>query len=224
MKSKDRELFGVIVSQETKDGFLSLTELVAAYEKARAIHGWSEINISSVMQSSKNSDRIYYILKDNGLVNIEISSFTEQCKNEGVTKVLKNLGVWKTTGRGENRMTMCHPYIWVSIALELNPMIYSKVITFITDSLIVERIDACNGYRPMMEAIGTVVECPDYKKYAVAINKKVFGKHEFGMRNAATTEELRKVSDIEKFLTRLIEQGIIDDDKSIMRVINTYKI
>ena len=224
LKSKDRELFGIVISQETKEGFLSLTELTKAYEAARKEYGWSEMDISSLMKSKKTVERIFYILSDNGLLKTEFLGFSEQCETEGITKVLKSLNVWKTTGKGENRMVMCHPYIWVSVAVELNPRIYSKVITFVTDKLIVERIEACNGYRPMIESICTIVESPVYPKYSIAINNKVFGYHETGMRNTASAFELSKISEIEHYVVRVIRQGFVTDDSGVMKAINTYII
>ena len=81
MKSKDRELFGIVIKQETKNNFLSVTELQKAYEIARWQYGWSEINISSLMQSQKFKERIYYVLKDRDVIKTELSAFIEMCKD-----------------------------------------------------------------------------------------------------------------------------------------------
>lgn len=42
MVSKDRELFGVIIKQDTKTSFMSLTDLQEAYTKKRVEMGWNE--------------------------------------------------------------------------------------------------------------------------------------------------------------------------------------
>lgn len=220
LNSNDRELFGIVIKQETKNGFLSVTELQKAYEVAKWQYGWSEINIASLMQSNKMIERIYYLLVNKDIIKVEISTFMEQCKNEGFTKVLKSLNLWKTTGKGENRMVMCDPYIWVAIALELNPMIYAKVITFITDSLIFDRIEAGDKYRPMNDAIKSIIKDPCYAKYAIAINEKVFGKHFAGMRNNASSKELARVTDYEKFICQGIGCGMIKTDEQIINAIN----
>ena len=62
-------------------------------------------------------------------------------KKEGIAKVLKGLGVYKTTGARENKVTFTNPYIWILLAMELNPMIYAIVVTWLTDSLIFDRIE-----------------------------------------------------------------------------------
>lgn len=224
MQSKDRELFGITIKQETKTGFLSVTELQKAYEKAKWEFGWSEINIASLMQSKKMIERLFYILKEKDFIKVELSSFIEKCENEGITKVLKSLGIWKTTGKGANRVVMCDPYIWVSIALELNPIIYAKVIGFITDSLIFDRIEAGTEYRPMNDAIKSIIPNPEYFKYAIAINERVFGKHFAGMRNLASANDLKKITKIEQFITQGIDLGMIKNEAQILYTIKTLNV
>ena len=219
LHSKDRELFGVIIRQETKTGFLSLTELQKSYEIARWQYGWSEQNIHSLMQSNKMIERIYYTLKDKGFIKVEISSFIETVKVEGITKTLKGLQVWKTTGKGSTKTVMVDPYIWVAIALELNPMIYSKVLMFITDSLLFDRIEAGDEFKPMNAAIKKIIPNPNYSKYSIAINESVFGKHLTGMRNLATSSELRKISKIEQFISQGINIGMIKNEDQILYAI-----
>ena len=171
------------------------------------------------MQSKKMIERLFYILKEKDFIKVEISSFIEMCEKEGITKVLKGLGVWKTTGKGNTRVVMCDPYIWISIALELNPIIYAKVIGFITDSLIFDRIEAGSEFKPMNNAIKSIIPNPEYPKYAIAINKKVFGTHLSGMRNLATAQELKKITKIEQFITNAIEMGMIKTDEQILKTI-----
>ena len=78
MKSeKDRELFGVVIKQETKNGFMSLTDLQEAYTHARVLNGWSDKRIDHIIKQVENSERIYYLLKEQGFVNVSIDTFTE---------------------------------------------------------------------------------------------------------------------------------------------------
>jgi hypothetical protein len=224
MKSKDRELFGIVIRQETKNNFLSVTELQKAYEIARWQYGWSEADISSLMQSQKFKERIYYVLKDRDVIKTELSAFIEMCKEHGITKVLKGLNLWKTTGARQNKTVMCDPYVWIAIALELNPMVYAKVITFITDSLMFDRIEAGDEFKPMNAAIKKVIPKPDYRKYSIAINERVFGKHMTGMRNLASSEELKKIIKIEQFVSQGIEIGMIKNDDQIMYSITKIQL
>lgn len=224
MKSKDRDLFGVAIKQETKTGFLSVTELQKAYEVARWQHGWSEKRISDMLSWTETKERIYYVLFERGVIKTSLNVFMKMAEENGVTKVLKKLGVYKTTGRGSNRTVMCDPYIWVLLALELNPMIYAKVITFITDSLIFDRIEAGDEFKPMNQAIKAIVPSPDYKKYAIAINEKVFGSHLAGMRNLASASELRQITKIEQFITQGITIGMIKNENQVLYAIKNISL
>jgi hypothetical protein len=222
LSSTDRELFGITIRQNTKDGFLSVSDLQNAYEKARWQYGWSERSVSWIMQTQDFKERVFYLLDNQGFIKVNINTFIEMVDREGITKVLKGLGVYKTTGARETKMTMANPYIWVLLAMELNPMIYAKVVMFLTDSLIFDRIDAGNEYKPMNSRIKGIIVEPDYAKYARLINTKVFGLHQSGMRNIASSKELRKIADIEKYVIKCIEQKFITNEEQLINAIETY--
>jgi hypothetical protein len=222
LKSSDRDLFGVVIKQETQTSFLSVTDLQKAYEKARWAYGWSDRRVSDVMGSIDTKERVYYILKERDLVKAEISVFMEMVEKEGITKVLKGLGLYKTTGRGENKTVMADPYVWMLLAMELNPMLYAKVVVWMTDTLMFDRVDAGNEFLPMNAAIKSVCHAPDYPRFARAINIKVFGEHKTAMRNLASAKELRKIADIEKFITNAIKQGWLKTEDSIAEAIQNY--
>ena len=225
LKSVDRNLFGVTIKQNTIDGqMLSVSDLQKAYNKARFMHGWPERQISDVVRSKSFKERIYYTLLELDLINLQFLPFMEMIEKEGVTNVMKGLGIWKTKGRGETRSTYCNPYIWVLLAMEMNPMIYAKVVIWLTDSLITNRIVAGSNFLPMTQAIRRVVPNPKYWEYSRAINKKVFGRHERNIRNKASQKNLQKITDIEKFITQSIEIGVIQNERNLMAVIDKYKI
>jgi hypothetical protein len=223
LSSSDRELFGVTIRQNTKEQFLSVTDLQKAYEKARWQYCWSQQNISMMLNYEKTQERIYYLLLENNSIKVSLLSFMEMVKKEGMTKVLKGLGIYKTTGRGSEKQVMCDPYIWTLLAMELNPMIYAKVVVWLTDSLIFQRIEAGTEYMPMNSAIKSIVAEPNYPKYARAINEKVFGQHQTGMRNLASAKELRKISDIEKFIIQSIEIGFLRSESDVINAITVFK-
>lgn len=222
LSSSDRELFGVTIRQNTKEQFFSVTDLQKAYEKARWQHCWSQQNISMMLNYEKTQERIYYLLLEKKIIKVSLLIFMEMVKNEGMTKVLKGLGVYKTTGRGSDKQVMCDPYIWTLIAMELNPMIYAKVVVWLTDSLIFDRLEAGTEYKPMNSAIKEIIQNPDYPKFAKAINSKVFGQHQTGMRNLASAKELRQIADIEKFVTQSIKMGFLRSEANILKAIETY--
>ena len=143
-------------------------------------------------------------------------------EKEGIVKVLKGLELWKTTGKGETKSVYCDPYIWILLAMELNPLLYAKVIIWVTDTLIFDRLEAGSDYLPMNTAIKTLTPAPDYPSYAKAINIKVFGKHQTGMRNLASSKELKKISEIEKFIIQSINAKFIKHEHQVVEAINNY--
>lgn len=222
LSSSDRELFGITIRQHTKNQMLSVTDLQKSYEKARFMHGWKDRKVNHIIDTDDFKERVYYILENMGLVKTDISVFMEMLNREGIVKSLKGLGVWKTTGRGENKMVVANPYVWVLIAMEMNPMIYAKVVTWLTDSLIFQRLEAGKGYAPMNSAIDKIISKPNYPEYARIINIKVFGEHIRGIRNLASAEELRKIAKIEEFVFNAINMKLIDNEEKLLSAINNY--
>lgn len=221
LKSTDRYLFGINITQNTKDSFLSVGDLQKAYETARWQYGWSEKRTTDILQNKNTQERIYYILKERDSIKVDLSTFMDMVDKEGVTKVMKGLGVYKTTGARTTRQTYCDPYIWVLLALELNPMIYAKVIIWLTDTLVFDRIEAGSEYMPMNSKIKEIIDKPNYPKYAKSINEKVFGKHISGMRNLASAKELRKIADIEKMVIKAIDMGWIKNENDLLKFIQS---
>lgn len=73
-------------------------------------------------------ERIYYILLQQRIINLEKSRFIKNSKEGGFLKFLKKLGVYQTSGARERKSTWCDPYIWALVAMELNPLLYAKVV------------------------------------------------------------------------------------------------
>lgn len=220
LSSSDRELFGITIRQNTKDSFLSVTDLQKAYEKARWVYGWSERGVNTIMQTIDFKERLYHLLNERDMIKVSIPTFMDMIEKEGITKLLKGLSIYKTTGRGSNKTVMSDPYIWVLLAMELNPMLYAKVIIWLTDSLIFDRIEAGSEYLPMNSKIKEILNKPDYPKYAKLINIKVFGEHKTGMRNLASAKELKKIADIEKTIITAIDNKWIKNENDLLKFLS----
>ena len=217
MKSEDRKLFGVIIRQQTKTGFLNVSDLTAAYEAERAKKGWSYRDAKDILKIESNAERIFYILKKRGyisdyeysLIKGNILPFMEQIKEQTLTKVLKSLKAYKTTGRGENKTVWTDPYIWMLIAMELHPEIYATTVIWLGDKLLLNRIEAGNMYKGLTKAISNFPDV-DYKELGKALNFIIFNRNETGIRNTATEQQLKELEDLEKYLAMLIEMGHIE--------------
>lgn len=220
---ESRELYGVTIRQETKDCFLSLTDLQEAYTHARVLNGWSEKNISMMFKAESNIERVYYLLNEQKLIKLSFLSFMDEVKEKGLVKILKELGVYRTTGRGENKQTLCNPYIWVLVAMELNPQLYAKVVMWLTDKLIINRIEACDLNKNLRSAYGRFVN-PDYGELNKALNIKVFGHHETGMRNLASEKDLRSLCYLQDSLCFCIKQGYLKTKEDVFKAIEDYEV
>ena len=220
LKSTDRNLFGITIEQNTKDYFLSVSSLQKAYDVARWQYGWSDRKVADIMQTKEFKERVFYILESKGFIKTNILGFMDMIEKEGIAKVLKGLGVYKTTGARQTKQTYCDPYIWILLALELNPMIYANVVIWLTDTLVFDRIEAGTEYMPMNSKIKEIIPNPNYQTYAKLINKKVFGKHVAGMRNLASASELRQIADVEKQIITAIDMKWIKNEKGLIEFLN----
>ncbi len=215
MVSTDRDLFGVKIRQQTKNGFLNLSDLNDAYHNAISLHGWSERRIDHIISSRENIERIYYLLEKQEIINVSFHTFIEMVENDGINKVLKQLGVYKTTGARHTKTTWANPYIWVLVSMELNPMLYAQTVMWLTDKLIINRIEAGNFYKELTKAIGRFSNV-DYVQLAKGLNFVVFGRHETGIRNTATQNQLKEMETLEGRLAFAINMGYIKTFESLI--------
>lgn len=87
MKSADRNLFGIIIKQNTKNGqSLSVTDLMKAYEVARFQYGWVKRHVEDIVKTKPFQERVFHILKERGLIKMNIFIFMEMIEKEGVIK------------------------------------------------------------------------------------------------------------------------------------------
>ncbi len=220
MKSKDRELFGVTIRQDTKSQFLSVTDLQEAYTHARIEKGWSEKRIENILSNIESSERVFYILEKQGLIKTGFPVFMEEVRKTSLIKVMKKYGVYKTVGARANKHVSCNPYIWVLLALELNPEIYATVVMWLTDNLIINRIEAGDRYNELCRA-ASIFNNVDYRIIAKGLNYIVFNVHETLLRNKATQEQLKELDDLQKSLAFAIDMGYI---KSFEHLINEMRL
>lgn len=219
LKSESRELLGTVIRQKTENGFLCLTDLQQAYDKARIEFGWSDRRINDIISTQTFKERTYYILKELKIIETEFSVFIQMLDNQGIVDSFKKLQIWEMKGKGSERLVWVNPYIFVGIALEINPKLYAATVLWLTDTLIFDRKEAGGNYLPMNVAINTKLGLSEYWKYAELINVKIFDKHEKGIRNLASKEDLKKLAYIEDFLTKLINMEYIKTEKDLVEAI-----
>lgn len=223
MKSSDRILFGQVIRQETKTGMLNISDLETIAAKRNALNGYSIKQTSELISRKDNIERIFYILKKQNIINIDISTFIEQVESNGIITTLKKVGAWKTTGARQTKTSYANGYIWLLLALEFSPEIYGESVIWLGDSLIINRIEAGNMYIGLGNAVSKFKNV-DYSKMAKALNYIIFDKHETGIRNTGNQSQLKALEDLEKNLAFAIDMGLIKSfDEVITLMRKEYK-
>jgi hypothetical protein len=204
MKTQDRELFGVKVRQNT-NGFLCLTDLQKAYDAKSVVENWPVNRVDKILGRESNHYRMYYLLKEQGLIDVDVDVFIEEMQRP--SKALKKFKAYRVIGARENKSTWCNPYIWAMIAMEMNYLLYAKVAMWLTDKLLVNRIEAGNLCVDFNKSIAKWN--PDYARMAKGLNYIVFGTHHNGIRNTATTKQLEELADLQMKLSFGIDMGYV---------------
>jgi hypothetical protein len=149
-----------------------------------------------------------------------LNLFLSECEENGTRTVFKKLGIMKATGRGSNRETYTHPYLWVLIAMELNPILYAKVITWLTDGLIFNRIEAGKMYRSLTDQLKEKFGNPNYPTIAIRINEKIFGKHQTDIRNTSCKNDLERLTKLQSTLETLLKSNFFQTEQELLGFID----
>jgi hypothetical protein len=203
---------------------LNLSDLQEAYNRQAQVEDWNEKNVSHILYSRENTERIFYILEKQGVIKLSFHNFIELVEKQTLTKVLKSLKAYKTTGARHTKTTWVNPYVWVLVAMEMNPKLYAEVVVWLTDKLIVNRIEAGNFYKELSSQLNERFKADGdmYKKTARALNFCVFNKHETGIRNDASAKELKELEYLEKFLADSIKAGFITSFDEMIKYLKNF--
>ena len=230
----ERDFFGNTIRQRIDNEMLCLSDLSKAYDKMRIDKGWPEKKLAEFFRktSKDTNEYVMELVKEGDLVKGEISHFTDESNKNGVLAALKKYGLYKMKGKGEQRAVYAHPYIFVAIAMWMNPSFRARVTIWITDQLIFNRIEAGERYNILSKAIRDhIVPQIDseagkkfiYSNFAKLINKKIFGEHATDLRQAASKEDLRELVRLQDKLSALIEVEYIktyDEAKDYIQKLN----
>lgn len=111
-----------------------------------------------------------------------------------------------------------HPYLFIKFAMWLNPRFEVQVIKFVYDELIKNRHLAGDNYNVLTSAIATLPDS-DYKQVAVAIQWIVFNRTGKNLRQSATQEQLREISEIEHSLAFSINMGFVKNNMELISLL-----
>jgi len=147
-----RELWGQQISQKSKSGMFSATDLVRAGNRFRITQG---------------------------LIPFDMSAWLAQKgTKEFIRELEKKFGVVKISGRGRGKHTWIHPLLFIDMALAISPKLKIEVYQWLFDHLLELRNDSGDSYKEMCGYLYTRYknkrEFPAYvKKVALAVKKRV---------------------------------------------------
>lgn len=137
-------------------------------------------------------------------------------KSVDFTELKNTLSVAK---RGKNGSgTWMHPILFIKFAMYINPRFEYQVIKFVYDELIKNRHLAGDNYNILTAAIAKLPNA-DYKEVAKAIQWIVFNMTGKNLRQSATQEQLKEISEIEHSLAFSIDMGLVKDQFSLMNLL-----
>lgn len=219
LQSKDRVLLGTNVLVMSKDGYVCITDAVSAMNKKRKEKGLKERWVNDIVPTSSFNERCFELfnkLNDRDLLSRRNLRFKDNTLNIKSIMDLAKLDLAYRKGKGASQKWFINPYLFVLIALEMDPEIYAEVVIWLTDGLIENRNEAGDAYVRMCSAIGKIISNKDdlkdsIKRVAKAINFIIFNKHEDGIRNTASKNELNDIIAIENVIASIINDGFISN-------------
>lgn len=122
-----RKTFGEIISQKSKSGFFSATELERAGNKYRAMNDLPLLRLNTYFANSANK--------------------------EFVKELEAKYGKVKTDGRGKGNQVWVHPLLFLDIALWIDPKMKVEVYEWLMDNLLQFRNDSGDSYKKMCGAL-----------------------------------------------------------------------
>lgn len=122
-----RELFGEQISQKSKTEFFSATDLVKAGNKYRVSNGMDFFNLNEWLRGKR--------------------------VKEFIASLESKFGKVKINSRGKNSHTWVHPYLFIDLALAIDPELKIEVYGWLYDYLIRYRNDSGDSYKKMCGAL-----------------------------------------------------------------------
>lgn len=184
-----RQLFGNEISQKSKSEFFSATDLIKAGNKWRVANGLDMFSLRNWLQNKKTKEFITFLEDEYG--NVKINS------------------------KGKNDHTWVHPFLFIKIALSINPKLEIKVYKWLYDCLLKYRNDSGDSYKKMTGSIYlNMTNKSEFREVVSRCAKKI--KDSLGVIdwNKATEEQLLKRNKIHENMS-LVCDIINDIDKAL---------
>lgn len=192
-----RKMGNFDVTQRTKDSFFNATDLIKQWNK----YSGQKKEVSKFFELENTKEFITTLMQEDNL-HTQDSAYLKSKASRGV-----NSGTWMT------------PILFIKFAMWLNSKFEIQVIKFVYDNLMAFRNDAGDNYLGLTNAVQRLNNC-DYSQLAKGLNWIVFNRHESGIRQTATQEQLKELNELQKKLAFAVDMGYI---KSFDELINEMR-
>jgi len=171
------------VLQRTKDGMFNATNLLKQWNSFSGM----KKEMGHFFENQSTKDFIDTLIEDENFKH----------RNSAYLK-----------SRGKYGGTWMHPYLFIDFAMWLNPKFKLSVIKFVYDELIKQRNSAGDNYK-ILSSSGVKLRGYSFSEVAVAIQYIIFGRKGKNLRQTATQEELKELSQLQTKLAFAIDMGYI---------------
>ena len=187
-----RELLGDFVSQKSKSGFFSATDLFRVGNKWRLANGLDSKTMQDYLQT-KNAKEFIAELKN---------------RNNGEKPLI--------SGRGRGHHSWVHPLLFVDMALWINPKLKIEVYEWLFDSLLQYRNNSGDSYKKMCGALLIRANQTDIIKNIQKLGKLIQVECGVSDWNKATQEQLRLRDRIHENIALLAD--VLNNNKEAIRL------
>lgn len=194
------------VLQRTQDAYFNGTELLKQWSNGSN----QRKDIADFFKVDKTKEFIEVLENDLKLNN---DNFRESSKS------ISYIIIKGHKAKGESNQVWMHPYLFIDFAMWISPKFKLDVIRFIYDQLIQFRHSSGDNYRGLTSSVQRFSGV-NYSILAKGLNYIVFNRHEEGLRQIATQEQLMQLSELQKQLSFSIDMGYI---KSFDELINEMR-
>lgn len=177
------------IIQRTKDGFFNATLLATQWNNTKGAR--KETNAFLSLKSTKE-------FIESIEIDIQETSYVKSKASRG-----KNAGTWM------------HPFLFIDFAMWINPKFKLQVIKFVHDQLIEFRHDAADHYKELSAAAVRFNDI-DFGKMAKGLNYVAFGRHQKGIRQSATPDQLKELNVLQKQLAFACDMGYITSFENLL--------
>jgi len=186
-----RELMGGEISQDSKNGFFSATDLIRIGNKIRVEKNMPLFNLNTYLLS-KNVKEFMQLLSE----------------QEGEIKI---------NSKGKNQHTWVHPYLFIDIALSMNPDLKVVVYKWIFDKLVEYRNLSGDSYKKMAGALYlSISNKSEFKDTLVDYAKKIKDACKVDDWQTASESQLKLRDKIHEYVSLLSD--IIREKNNLIEV------